>query len=403
MGSGEESTPTKPTKPTAATQELPSTPSYSDWATSMQAYYGAGGTPPPFFTPTVSSPTPHPYMWGGQHLMPPYGTPLPYPAMYPPGGIYGHPSMASAQGTVMTPSETERTGADGKDRVSTKNSKESSGNMGLLVSEKSRNGGKAAPSSANDGSSESGGSGIEGYSDTSDENTNQQEFSATRKRSFDQMLVDGANAQNNNSATNPLGSVPGKPAVTVPTTNLNIGMDLWNTSSAGAVPMKARPNAPGISPAVAPSAMVGRDGVLPEQLWIHDERELKRQRRKQSNRESARRSRLRKQAECEQLAAKVDSLTSENQTLRNEMQRLAEDCEKLTSENASIREQLTQLYGHDVISTFEGNDTNTPLFQSIDGEGNSHAHDTSRGTNSGSDQKNDKFFSSNRKLESSSN
>lgn len=30
-------------------------------------------------------------------------------------------------------------------------------------------------------------------------------------------------------------------------------------------------------------------------IWIQDERELKRQRRKQSNRESARRSRLRKQ------------------------------------------------------------------------------------------------------------
>jgi len=30
-----------------------------------------------------------------QHpLMPPYGTPVPYPALYPPGSIYAHPSMA---------------------------------------------------------------------------------------------------------------------------------------------------------------------------------------------------------------------------------------------------------------------------------------------------------------------
>nr|QLC27632.1 bZIP transcription factor 6 [Chlorella sp. HS2] len=43
---------------------------------------------------------------------------------------------------------------------------------------------------------------------------------------------------------------------------------------------------------------------------ITDERELKRLRRKQSNRESARRSRLRKQAECEQLAQKVKELAS---------------------------------------------------------------------------------------------
>ena len=39
-------------------------------------------------------------------------------------------------------------------------------------------------------------------------------------------------------------------------------------------------------------------------------------RRKQSNRESARRSRLRKQAECELLAIKVTDLEKENTTLR---------------------------------------------------------------------------------------
>lgn len=30
-----------------------------------------------------------------QHpLMPPYGTPVPYPAVYPPRGVYAHPIMA---------------------------------------------------------------------------------------------------------------------------------------------------------------------------------------------------------------------------------------------------------------------------------------------------------------------
>lgn len=47
-----------------------------------------------------------------------------------------------------------------------------------------------------------------------------------------------------------------------------------------------------------------------------DEREVKRQRRKQSNRESARRSRLRKQAECEALAVRVNELINENVKLR---------------------------------------------------------------------------------------
>lgn len=31
-----------------------------------------------------------------QHpLIPPYGTPVPYPAMYPPGAVYAHPSMTT--------------------------------------------------------------------------------------------------------------------------------------------------------------------------------------------------------------------------------------------------------------------------------------------------------------------
>ncbi len=43
---------------------------------------------------------------------------------------------------------------------------------------------------------------------------------------------------------------------------------------------------------------------------------MKRQRRKQSNRESARRSRLRKQAECEGLGQKVLDLETENAKLK---------------------------------------------------------------------------------------
>jgi plant G-box-binding factor len=52
---------------------------------------------------------------------------------------------------------------------------------------------------------------------------------------------------------------------------------------------------------------------------LQDERELKRQRRKQSNRESARRSRLRKQAECEGLAQKVVELETENAKLKDKV------------------------------------------------------------------------------------
>lgn len=69
----------------------------------------------------------------------------------------------------------------------------------------------------------------------------------------------GANAQNN--------SVPGKPVVSMPATNLNIGMDLWNASSGGAGAAKGRPNPSGASSALAPPTMIGCEGVLPEQ-WM---------------------------------------------------------------------------------------------------------------------------------------
>ncbi|XP_065875410.1 G-box-binding factor 1 isoform X2 [Euphorbia lathyris] len=354
MGTGEDSTPTKTSKPASSTQEIPTTPVYPDWSNSMQAYYGAGATPPHFFASAVPSPTPHPYLWGGQHPMmpPPYGTPVPYPALYPAGGVYAHPSMTTAPNPAPINAEFEGKGPDVKDRASAKKSKGASAGKGGET-------GKATSGSGNDGASQSGDTGSDGSSDGSDEN--QQEYAANKKGSFDQMLAD-ANAQHNTSGANIQGSVPGKPVASMPGTNLNIGMDLWNASPAAPGTAKIRGNASGASSAITPA-------IMPEQ-WIQDERELKRQKRKQSNRESARRSRLRKQAECEELQGRVENLTNENRNLRDELQRLSEECEKLKSENDSIKDEMTRVYGPDAVANLEQSN-HSSVVQSRGDEGNS--------------------------------
>ncbi|GLU19945.1 hypothetical protein SLE2022_361650 [Rubroshorea leprosula] len=339
MGAEEQNTPAKPSKAAASAQEIPTTPPYPDWSSSMQAYYTAGATPAPFFASTVPSPTPHPYLWGSQHpLIPPYGTPVPYSAIYPPGGVYAHPSMATTPSPAQTNADIEVKNTDGKDRGSTKKSK---GTMGGKAGDAA----KIASGSGNDGASQSGESGSEGTSDGSDENTNQQD----KRGRTDQTVADVQSL------------VPGKPVVSVPATALNIGMDLWSASPAAAGPTKIRPNSSGAASAAA-SGM--------QDQWIQDERELKRQKRKQSNRESARRSRLRKQAECEELQARVDNLTNDNHNLREELQRLSEECEKLTSENNSIKEEMTKLCGPEAVAKLEQNNPST-VPQSRGSEGNS--------------------------------
>ncbi|XP_024982912.1 G-box-binding factor 1-like isoform X2 [Cynara cardunculus var. scolymus] len=353
MGAGEQGSPAKHSKPTS-TQETPP-PSYPDWSSSMQAYYGSGAAPP-FFASTVASSTPHPYMWGGQHpMMPPYGTPVPYPALYPPAGVYGHPSMPMTASTAQPNAEMEAKAPNGKDRVPNKKSKGTSGNANAnAIGVRTGESGKAASSSGNDGATQSAESGNDGSTDASDED-DQHEHSGGKKGSFHQMLADdfisAANARNSNSGSNVQTSVPGNPVVSMPTTNLNMGMDLWNPS-AGTGSMKMQPNHTGLSQTVVPPPMVGRENMMADQ-WVQDERELKRQKRKQSNRESARRSRLRKQAECEELQARVEVLSNENHSLRDELQKLSEECGKLTSENNSIKDELTRYFGPEVVSKLD--------------------------------------------------
>lgn len=73
-----------------------------------------------------------------------------------------------------------------------------------------------------------------------------------------EMALLGGTAQNNAAGMNVQASMIGKPANSGPATNLNMGMDLWNSSSAaGAAKMR---------PAAASSAMV--PGAMISDQWI---------------------------------------------------------------------------------------------------------------------------------------
>lgn len=198
-----------------------------------------------------------------------------------------------------------------------------------------------------------------------------------------------ANGPQNGSVGTPLPTVSQKvpimpntaPGVPGPPTNLNIGMGYWGAPIPGMHGKVSTP-VPGVF------AQMSRDGGH-SQHWLQvctcalvfvikeyfgpqtqnclccnqDERELKRQRRKQSNREAAHRSRLRKQvtknlllelllsfpnygqgrvfsmiqAECDELAQYTEVLNAENASLRAEMNRLKSQREELTSENTSLK------------------------------------------------------------------
>ncbi|WZZ40685.1 hypothetical protein YC2023_036944 [Brassica napus] len=142
----------------------------------------------------------------------------------------------------------------------------------------------------------------------------------------------------------------------------------------GVKPVQRAIVSPGVS-ANSNSFMSQSLAMVQPETWLqvpHNERELKRERRKQSNRESAKRSRLRKQvlsrflfswcdtqpkrlkglmklsfflplfqkAETEELARKVEALTAENMALRSELNQLNEKSDKLRGANAALLNNL---------------------------------------------------------------
>ncbi|PPD98956.1 hypothetical protein GOBAR_DD04021 [Gossypium barbadense] len=265
---------------------------YPDWA-AMQAYYGGDGkteaksnavavaevttTISPKPIGTVLSPGMTNYMWGPpQPMMPPYGAP--YATIYSHGGVYAHPAVPITAAPVEAPTKS----SGNTERGSTKKMK-----------------------------------GFDGLAMSIGNGTAENDEGAAEPRLSQSVETEGSTDGSDGNTT-------GLFYWTGTLEMIKTALELRNPSS-----MNAKS-----SPTNVPC------GVMPPEVWMQNERELKRERRKQSNRESARRSRLRKQAETEELARKVESLTAENATLRSEINQLTEKSEKLRLENATLVEGL---------------------------------------------------------------
>ncbi|CAN6455677.1 unnamed protein product [Victoria cruziana] len=336
---------------TSSAQEQPTTSSsasaYTDCA-SFQAYFNPSGTSPIppagfFHSPMGSSPQTHPYIWGAQQMVPPYGTPPQYVAMYPPG-LYGHPSMAPGShpySPYMMPfsngtAESSAGGGpklEGRERSPIKSAKGSLGNLNTLTGKDNDAKGSGELALANGTPSQSCESGGEGPStqgsDANSENGSQK--APTRK----QEPVSADEARNENRACSPQCSVtqtqPSQSdsvhsmaitpvSINGPATSLNIGMDYWNGPASTPAAIRSKfPPATSAAPILAAPSMGPHDGA-PSELWL--------------------------QAECEELARRVETLKGENGSLRSELRQLREECEKLKSENDHLNERLEKMVGN---------------------------------------------------------
>ncbi|KAL9246962.1 hypothetical protein vseg_020440 [Gypsophila vaccaria] len=372
MGSSEGDKPVKEPKTATPTPTPPSgsAPEQSSVATTptvnaeWPGYQAYPHIPPPGFM--ASNPQAHPYMWGVQHMMNPYGTPPhPYVAMYPHGGLYAHPSMppgsypygpfampspngmVEASGNTPGSADADSKQPEAKEKLPIKRMRGSLGSLNMLTG-KNNEEGKTTGTVANGDCSKSAESGSDSSSEGSDANSqNDSPMKSQRRQETGEADV----SQNGNSAYVTQNGAPhtmvnhatavvpmaGPGAVAGPATNLNIGMDYWGTPASSPIP----PMRGQVSASVAAGMVsTGSRDNLQSQLWLQDERELKRQRRKQSNRESARRSRLRKQAECDELAQRAEVLKEENANLRSELNRIRSDYDHIMAENALLKERL---------------------------------------------------------------
>merc|ERR1711939_582720 len=93
------------------------------------------------------------------------------------------------------------------------------------------------------------------------------------------------------------------------------------------------------------NAAVQNGGASQEMSVAMKDRDIKTQRRKEANRESARRSKQRKKEESELLSSKAQKLVRESATLRAELEKVQKHVDSLYEENTALRKQISKAGG----------------------------------------------------------
>lgn len=342
MGSSEEGKCSKPEKLSPSTPDHGNAPMYLDWA-ALQGYYGHRVAIPPYFNSAVApGHAPHPYIWGPPQPMmpPPYGAP--YAAIYAHGGVYAHtgvPVGTRANGLDIPPPEALAADSTGMDISGKSSGKEDRGlisrlkgfdGLAMSIGNNNADNGNGKTNNPHSNSMETDGSSDGSNAATVGEKSRRGSRETTPTTADKTTKSHTALAQELERPSKKVAASPGSAGQVVMgmavTPNMTTSLDLRSPSIANTK------SSPSDVPSLGPP--------MPNEAWTQNERELKREKRKQSNRESARRSRLRKQAETEELAKRVQTLTAENVNLKSEINKLAENSEKLKIENVTLMERL---------------------------------------------------------------
>ncbi|KAK4284691.1 hypothetical protein QN277_001486 [Acacia crassicarpa] len=311
MGTEESNKSTKPCKIMVVQDETENKPLQPHWYPPIQGYHYSMPTPTHIINSHVAAAGSYyyPHIWPNQA----FSTPLQYDPPHDPNRLKNHPIVSG--GSALTFSDKVHTtiSVEDMDLAKTCEGKESRENGNeSSISRNEQDIGTWSATNGSMGSSDGGHDTDNGSRSSREQQCNKLLANRDLTQNVDSIENGNADHVNKDSASQQF-------AVNSTESNLNSGTGL-NIS--------------------------GTIHTLAKQ----EEDEIRKERKRQLNRESARRSRIRRQKECDELRKIMDDLVKNNSLLKDQLMSLSEDCLELNNENNSLEEEITKMYGPEAIS-----------------------------------------------------